>query len=250
MHLVLHNALGHAAKWGLVGRNICDVVTPPRIPRAEITPLAPDEVRSLLAAVQADLKLDSLCSLTVTSRLRLGEVLGLHWQDVDLVEGSIRVRRQLQRVAGIGVVELEPKSSTSRRLVRLTPVGTAALKRQRVRVKEMRLLTGETWDERDLVFPNTIGRPLEPRAVEKRFTDFLENAGLPRIRFHDLRHSAATLLFSLGTHPKVVQEILGHSGIGITMNLYTHHMPVLHDEAMRQLGQLLAPEHPPAAARG
>ena len=126
-------------------------------------------------------------------------MLGLHWQDIDLVEGSLRVRRPLQRVAGMGLMELEPKSSTSRRLVRLTPVRTAALKRQRVRVKEMRKLIGETGDERDLVFPSTIGGPLEPRAVKKRFTDFLEKAGLPRIRLHDLRHSSTPTTCPIST---------------------------------------------------
>lgn len=244
MHTVLHNALGHAVKWGLVGRNVSDIATPPRVPRSDIKPLSAGEVRQLLSAVRDDHWLDSLCTLTVTTGLRLAEVLGLRWGDVDMTAGTLRVRRQIQRVAGLGLIELEPKSATSRRLIRLTPVGVAALKRQRVRTMEMRLAAGDRWDEHDLVFPNSLGRPKEARAIEKRFVDLLAKAGLPRVRFHDLRHSAATLLFSLGTHPKVVQEILGHSGIGITMNLYTHHMPVLHDEAMANLGQLLAEQQP------
>jgi integrase len=115
----------------------------------------------------------------------------------------------------------------------------AALKAHRARQAEARLLAGPAWQDRDLVFPNEIGAPFNPIRLTRRFLRLLETAELPRVRFHDLRHGTASLLLSLGEHPKVVQELLGHSTIGITMDLYSHVAPTLQESAIDRLGKLL-----------
>lgn len=208
-------------------------------PATHISPLDADQATRLLEATLSNPWLDFIVALALTTRMRLGELIGLRWSDVDLAGGLIQVKRQIHRVPAHGLIELEPKSVSSSRVIKLTAMGAAALQRQSIRVKEMRLLAGPAWQEHDLVHPNSLGKPREPRSVEHRFVNALAELGLPRVRFHDLRHSAATLLLKGGIHPKVVQEILGHSHISVTMNLYTHYLPVLHEEAMTRLDTIL-----------
>ena len=171
--------------------------------------------------------------------MRQGELLGLKWQDVDLEMGVVRVRRALQRLRRVGFVEVEPKSATSRRAARLVPLAVTALRRHRARQLEERLQAGTAWEDRDLVFCTEHGRPLTHTTVLRAFWRLLDEAQLPRIRFHDLRHSTATLLLAQGTHPKIVQELLGHSSISLTLDTYSHVLPHLQLEATARLQQLL-----------
>jgi integrase len=122
---------------------------------------------------------------------------------------------------------------------KLTPIAVATLRAHRARQAESRLLAGPAWQDRDLVFSDEIGAPFSPIRLSRRFHRLLERAGLPRVRFHDLRHGTASLLLALGEHPKVVQELLGHSTIGITMDLYSHVAPTLQESAIERLGRLL-----------
>lgn len=241
IHEVLHNALADATAWGLVPRNVADLASPPRVPEQEQHALTPEQARRLLAAVQGT-QLDCIVSLALTTGMREGELLGLRWSAVDLEAGVLRVSRQLQRVARQGILESEPKTKRSRRPLLLTPIGIKALERQREMVEGMRLAAGPRWEECDLVHPNRYGRPLETSRLWTRFDKVRTELGLPDVRFHDLRHSTATLLLSLGIHPKVVQEILGHSQIGITLDLYSDHVPAMHSDAMERLNGLLEHE--------
>jgi len=242
LHRVLHRALRDAVRWNLTPRNVCDLVDPPRVPRRREQWLDVDQARRLLAAAAGD-PLEALFVLALTTGMRQSELLGLKWEDVDLANGTLRVRRALQRVPGQGFVETEPKSATSRRQIALTPLGLAALKRHRAQQNEQRLAAGPAWENHELVFCNGVGRPIEHTNLLRRsYWPLLERAGLPRIRFHDLRHSTASLLGSLNVPAKIIQEVMGHSQISVTMDVYAHTMPGMQADAMSKLNALLLAE--------
>lgn len=243
MHMVLHNALKVAVLWRLRPWNPADAVSPPRAPKPEHTRLNAEQAIRLLSLLPGD-PLDCLVTLALTTGLREAELLGLRWSDVDLPCRTVYVRRQVQRIQGVGWVESEPKSKTSRRAVALTEIGARALARQRDRVRELREaaeLLGHEWDDRDLVHPNGRGRPIERQNLLRRWKRFLEIHGLPAMTIHELRHSAATLLLALKVPLKTVQEILGHSQISTTADIYGGEVVPLHQEAMAQLDALLSP---------
>ena len=242
IHEVLHNALQRAVATRRLTSNACDAVIPPRVSKERLLTLTPDLAVEMLVRVKGD-PIECPVTLALTTGLREAEILGLKWGDVDLEEGTIQVARQVQRVKGQGIQEFEPKSSTSRRSVALTPQGRESLERQRVRVAGLHLAAGERWDERDLVHPNRLGRPIEAGNFYRRWKRFFVEMGLDDLRFHDLRHSVATLLRRLKVPIRDVQEILGHSSIKVTSDLYTHEVPDSQREAMERLGALLRPDN-------
>jgi integrase len=244
VHRVLHRALGQALRWGVVATNVCDTVDPPKVVRTEIRALNPDEARRLLLAAEGD-PLEALYVLALTTGAREGELLALKWADIDLEQGSLQIRRTIGRVRGQGFVESEPKSAKGRRHIALAPTATDALRRHRERQFAERLAAGLVVAGDSLVFCNGVGRPIEPQNLLYRsFRSVLKRAGLPPMRFHDLRHSAASLLLSMGAHPKVVQELLGHSQISLTLDTYSHVLPGLQRQAVDDLGALLATDRP------
>jgi len=238
-HRLLHRAFEDAVKWGLLGRNPCDLVDPPHAPRPAIQPLTLDEVRALLTAC-ADDPLGPLVTLAVFTGMRLGELLGLQWGDIDWERGEVRVVRAIQRVTGRGLVVVEPKTATSRRSIPLPPQALEALRLQRRRQLEQRLAAGPAWADGDWVFTTRVGTPLDPADVTHDYQQLLARAGLSHRRFHDLRHTTATLLLTDGVHPKVVASLLGHSTIQLTLDTYSHVTPGLAREAADRLGALVA----------
>ena len=238
IHRVLHRALVQAVRWNLVARNVCDLVDPPRVSRREVRPLDAEQSRRFLTAAESD-PFHALYVLAITTGMRQGELLGLRWSDLDLEAGALSVRRTAGRVRNLGIREDGPKTEKGRRSIRLTRAAVAALRANRVRQNEERLRAGGAWQDRDLVFPNAIGGPFNSLTLLRRFYRLLDSASLPRVRFHDLRHGTASLLLALGEHPKVVQELLGHSTIGITMDLYSHVAPSLQEATIERLGRLL-----------
>jgi len=207
------------------------------VERYEIKPLTPVEARAFLAAVKGD-RLEALYSVALTMGLRQGEALGLRWSDVDLDIGSLRIEKQLQRVGGeLQLVEL--KTRLRRRALLMPASIVASLREHRRRQLEDRLAAGGSWLESGLVFTAADGKPLEGSTVTRHFHDHLERAGLPQRRFHDLRHSCATLLLVQGVSPRVVMDVLGHSDIGMTMNTYSHVIPELRRDAADRMDDLL-----------
>jgi integrase len=179
--------------------------------------------------------------VALTTGLRQGELLALRWADVDLEGRRLAVRGSLHRPAGGGWTVEEPKTTRSRRPVVLAPLAVRALVAHRCRQGAERRAAGPRWADHDLVFPNRVGRPLaNQNLISRDFRPLLERLGLPRIRFHDLRHTAATLLLEAGVHPKVVSELLGHADVGTTLDLYSHVSPAMHAAAAQALGELLA----------
>lgn len=237
-HRVLKRALRQAVRWNLIGRNPCDGATPPRPDRSEMHPLTQEQVSTLLEATREHPD-HALYVLAVTTGMRQGELLGLAWSDVDLDAGHLRVRRALQRQRGKGLVFTEPKTARSRRTIHLSRAAVAALREHRRQQNAERLRLGPAWQDHDLVFPRADGTPRCPTQTTKAFQRALTAAGLPRVRFHDLRHTAATLLLSAGTHPKVVSEMLGHATITLTLDTYSHLLPTMHEQAAAAMDRML-----------
>lgn len=223
-HRVIHAALEQAARDGLIGRNVASLVSPPKVPDAEMITLSAPQVRALLATAEGD-KHEALIVLAVTSGLRQGELLGLKWADVDLDAGTLTVRRSLAPVASGELIFQEPKTARSRRTITLTRMAIAALKAHRVRQAEERL-RAIGWEPRDMVFPDAIGRPQHPSNVSLDWRALRGRAGLPAsFRFHDLRHTAASLALAAGVPITTVSEMLGHKTTAITLSIYAHAVP-------------------------
>ncbi len=224
---VLRTALHRAERDGLVSRNAAALAESPRLERQEMKSFTPDQARTFQQAIKGDPE-EALYLVTLDAGLRQGEVLGLRWEDVDLAASVIRVNRALQRVEG-KLVLVDVKSKTSRRAIRLGAVAAQALRQHHARQSDE---SGRvTWLPFGLVFTGAHGLPLDGTALTKRFQSLLKAAGLPRLRFHDLRHSSASLLLSQHIPARVVMERLGHSTITLTMNTYSHVIAELNQEA-------------------
>lgn len=241
MHGVLRNALNHAVRWNYVSRNPAALVDKPRSESFEIQPLNREEARQFLDAIRGH-RLEALYTVALTMGLRQGEALGLRWRDVDLAMGYIRVNRQLQRVNHkYELVEL--KTRRSQRPLAIPPAIVASLVAHKQRQEDERRAAKLRWHDTELVFARPDGYPLSGSVITHTFQELLEKAGLPRRRFHDLRHSCATLLLAQGVSPRVVMEILGHSQISLTMNTYAHVLPEMGRDAANRMSALIGGEN-------
>jgi integrase len=234
----LRTALNQAVRWGLVARNAAALVDGPRVAAYEIRPFDPAEARQFLSAVKGH-RLEALYSVALAMGLRQGEALGLRWSDVDLELGYLRINKQLQRVDGRFEL-VEPKTTRSRRTLVMPPLVIASMLVHRERQLSERAAEPRVSNGLDLVFTRPDGSPLDGTVVTHEFHRVLDRAGLPQRRFHDLRHSCASLLLAQGVAARVVMEILGHSQIAITMNTYTHVIPELRQDAARRMESLLS----------
>lgn len=237
---VLYGALAQAERLGLVARNVASLVDPPRNAETEMCVLTPEQVHTLLRAVHGD-RLEALYVVAVSTGMRQGELLALRWRDVDLTGGTLAVRATLQRTKEEGYVLRAPKTKQSQRRITLGAVASSALRAHRARQAAERLALGETWDASiDLVFPNTLGRPMDgTNLLHYHFYPLLKRSGLPRIRFHDLRPTAATLLLGRGVNPKIVSEMLGDASISITLDVYSHVLPAMQAQAAAAMDDAL-----------
>lgn len=239
MHAVIRRALEVAYKWELVPRNVATLAVPPRVKHFEVKPLSQEQTTAFLEAVKAD-RLEALYIIAVALGLRRGEALALRWEDIDLESGTLRVSHTLQNLHGGGWTLAEPKSRNSRRTLGLPKFALAAIRDHRKRQLEEKILAGPQWQDHGFVFTTPAGTPLDGQNFYRRcFKPLLIKAGLPDIRFHDLRHSCASLLLAQGVSPRVIMETLGHSQISLTMNTYSHVMPVLMREAADKMEAIL-----------
>ncbi|HEY4037054.1 MAG TPA: tyrosine-type recombinase/integrase [Ktedonobacteraceae bacterium] len=234
IHAALHKALENAVKWNLISRNVASLVSLPRAEAHEIHPLTSDEIENLVAAAKGHW-LEPILILAVTTGMRRGELLALHWNDVDLERGVLHVRHTVNRLGSYGVVEHDPKTRSSRRKVVLPNVALSMLKDHRLHQDQIKVKAGDNWKAMNLVFTNDFGDFISVDKLLRHFKALLEKAGLPHMRFHDLRHSAATILLTMGVHPKVVQELLGHSTIAMTMDTYSHLLPSMQKDAANKM---------------
>jgi integrase len=239
VHVTLHKALKQAIADGLIPRNATEAVKPPQVRCEEMQPLTAEQVKILFQAAKGD-RLEALYVLAVTAGLRQGELLGLKWDDMDLEVGTLQVRRTLTIAKGSPVLSA-PKTKGSRRTVRLSQMALEALRSHLERQLEEIDQAGGLWRENGLIFASESGSPLSRQHVTShRFKPLLRRAGLPQIRFHDLRHTCATLLLSKNVNPKVVSEMLGHASIAITLDTYSHVLPTMQESAAKAMEDALS----------
>jgi integrase len=239
IHVTLHKALKQAVQDDLIPRNATEAVKAPQVRRQEISPLSAEQVKVLLETACGD-RLKALFVLAIHTGLRQGELLGLKWEDVDLESGILRVRRTLA-ITKSGPMLTAPKTKGSRRSVKLTQGALDALRSHLKRQLQEIDMAGSLWREMGLVFASEIGEPLDRRYLtSRRFKGLLESAGLPAIRFHDLRHTCATLLLSKNVNPKVVSEMLGHATIDIMLDTYSHVLLNMRDQAAAAMEEALS----------
>ncbi|MCX6022161.1 MAG: tyrosine-type recombinase/integrase [Chloroflexi bacterium] len=241
IHAVLRMALEKALKWGLAARNVAKLVDAPSVPRHEVQPLTPDQARQFLDAVK-DNRFEALYMVALSLGLRQAEIFGLRWADMDLDAGTLRVTVSLQRLGGTYRL-VAPKTQKSRRLLSLPNATVAALRAHRVRQRDERQQAGDAWEDwqgTGLVFATATGGPLQGATITQNLHRLLERAGLPRVRFHDLRHTAASLLLAQGVAPRMIMEVLGHNQISTTMDIYAHVMPAAMREAADRMDAMLA----------
>jgi integrase len=235
---VLGRALTQAVKWNLIARNPVDVVDLPRAERPAVMTFTENQARTLLAAVRGD-SAETAYMLALLCGLRRGELLALKWEDVDYDAATLLVHRALERI-GTRLEFVEPKSRSGRRILPLPEPLLKALKAHRARQSATRLSLGPAYDDHGLIFPNSLGRPLEPRAFNRQFKAMLKRAGLPvTLRLHDCRHFAATAMIADGADVRTVAGLLGHADPSLTVRTYAHAVPEAARRAANRMGALI-----------
>jgi integrase len=234
VHFVLHRAIDQAVRWGLVVRNVADLVDIPKLSPTEAAVLTPDQVRAVVRAAQGD-ALEPLMIVALTTGLRRGELIALRWDAVSLDERRLDVTGTMQPN---GVVA-EPKSWSSRRRVPLGDLAINALRSHRAARIEQLIGYGAPWDDHAYVYGDELGRPLAPMTLLRHWYAALAAAGIPRMPFHATRHSAATLMLAAGVSPRVAAERLGHRTAALTLDRYSHVTEGLRHDAARAIDGLL-----------
>ncbi len=237
---LLSMALKKAVVWNLCPRNNAVLTDAIKVPAFKIEPMAPDDARRILEAIRGH-RWEAVFIVALASGMRAGEVLALHWKDVDLKEGILFVRQKLQRQNGKLTLD-EPKSEHSKRYLRLPQVAIQALKAHRSAQNQLKLLAGEKWKGTDFIFTTSIGTPIDICNLDKEWLKILQGAELPRIRIHDLRHGFATLLLAKGANIKTISDALGHSQVSFTLKTYAHVGDALKQEAADKMDQVLGLE--------
>ena len=225
---VLRVALKRALRLEIVSRNVCDMVDSPTVVSRKAVPLSVEQARLLVEHVRGH-RLETLLAMAIVTGMRRGELLGLRWSDVDFERHRLLVLHSVGYIAGYGYVEGEPKTDSGKRWVSFPSFLFQMLKKHRVQQREIQE-TAKKWVEHDLVFPNLSGGYLHPNHMGETFRKLLVEAGLPAIHFHDLRHSAATILLCMGVNIKVIQALLGHSHISTTLEVYGHLVESMQQE--------------------
>jgi len=242
VHGILRNAFNLAVKLGLSTFNPVTLTTPPKHKKREMQVLDETHSQQLLLTIRYSKDHNyALYHLALTTGMRQGELIGLKWEDIDWTNGVLHVRRQLVRCRGGGFRFDEPKTSAGKRALSLGKTIIAILKEHAKQQFQLRDNAGDRWTDHDLVFTTTVGTPMDHTKLLKDFKKHLQQAGLPDIRFHDLRHTAASLMLNSGIPMIVVAKRLGHSKPSTTMDIYGHFIPSMQKEVADKLDDLITP---------
>jgi integrase len=241
-HGVVHRGLEQAVRWRLVSVNVADLVDPPRRERSEMQALDSVEAARVLEAGRADDDLNALWWLALTVGMRMGELIALRWDSVDLEAGTLRVVASMIRVSGQEARLAEPKTNRSRRQITLSRGALEALRQHRQHQAATSLAAGQPVARSSFVFRRGAAdpRPLSVTTLWKRWHRLLKRAGVRAVRFHDARHTAASLLLGRGVHPKVVSEMLGHATVAMTLDVYSHVTPAMSRQAADTMDDLFS----------
>ena len=238
LHRVLREALGHAVKWGIIARNVADATSPPKKQQKQMEMWDVPTIIDFLELSHGT-RFGHIHEFAVLTGLRRSEICGLKWESVDLEAGSLSVVATLQRIKGHGLVTGTPKTKRSRRTVDLAPETIDLLRTIRGGQMAQQLEYGSVWQNTGYVFTDFDGSPLAPDWLSKDFCGLVRAHGLPQLTFHGLRHAFATLGLKAGISPKVVSEALGHSSVGITLDIYSHVLPNMQNELSQAVANLL-----------
>jgi integrase len=240
VHNILHSSLDKAVRYGLIIFNPTHGATLPKYSHDEMKVLDVDQVTQFLVAAQ-DSPNYPLFHLAITTGMRMGELFGLNWDDVLWNSGVIHIQRQKQYVPGEGCSFVDPKTKAGRRTVKLGEGSLDVLRHHMQNQRYQKERVGERWHDLNLIFPNSIGGPGDASNIRLDLNRILEKAGLPRVRFHDLRHTAASLLLNHKIPVIVVSKMLGHSKPSVTLDIYAHVFHDMQDEASIVMDQLVTP---------
>ncbi|PWB55366.1 MAG: hypothetical protein C3F13_04545 [Anaerolineales bacterium] len=239
-HTLLHSSLEFAVKMGTIPRNPASYAKPPKAPEKEMQILNETQANQFLVSA-LEHRWSALFHLAMVTGMRQMELLGLKWEDLDWLRQTIKVERQLVRTNGKNVEFSTPKTKFGKRSLKLAGNDIQVLRRHSERQQALRVKAGKKWVENGLIFTNSVGGPINPRNLLREFTTLLAAAGLPRIRFHDLRHTAASLMLNHGIPPLIVSRRLGHSRVSITLDIYGHLIPGMQTEAASLISDLVTP---------
>ncbi len=240
VHATLHAAFNQAVREGYLGRNPVNAVERPNVERVEFQILDESQARRLLFAASRS-PFETIFYLALTTGMRKGELLGLQWSDLDEVKGILHIQRQLQQIPRKGSFLVPTKTRAGRRMINLGQGTLSQLKAHRERQQKLKATAGEQWQEHDLIFTTGIGTFLDQSRVSKEFKSLLKSAGLPSIRFHDLRHTSISFLLGMGTPVNAVQHRAGHSKASVTTDVYGHSLDVSQKEAAEKMEELVTP---------
>jgi len=240
VHVTLHCAFAQAIKEGILGRNPLDAVERPRVETTHFQILTEDQARQFLIAASGSPN-EAIFYLALITGMRKGELLGLKWSDVDWDKGILLIQRQLQQAGSKSAVLAPPKTRAGRRAIKLGAGALAQLDAHRKRQELVKAVAGENWKENDLIFTSSIGTFTDQSKVSKEFKRILKNAGLPDIRFHDLRHTSISFLLDVGTPVNTVQVRAGHSKASVTVDIYGHALVHSQEEAAERIEELVTP---------
>lgn len=245
IHNLLHDALELAVKSGKITRNVSEATTLPRKQPKQINPLSKEDEIKFLETASAD-RLGIAFIISLATGMRLGELLALRWSSVDILNGNIKVKQALVRVKIFdddnnyksNLIFQDPKTKAGIRNIPIPPNVHILLKAHRINQSKEKLLLGEKYQDMDLVFCTIVGTPIEPRNFNRKFQQLLKKSGLEKTNIHALRHTYATRLLELNEHPKVVQELLGHSTIAVTLDTYSHVFPEIKQAAADKINDI------------
>jgi integrase len=240
VHVILHCALKQAVREGLLGRNPVDAVDRPRVEPTENQILTEEQARQLLTVATASIY-ETVFYLALVSGMRKGELLGLKWSDLDLAKGTIHVQRQLQCLNPGGYVLVPPKTKAGKRPIKLGQGMLGKLEKHRKDQELLKAAAGDKWQENNLIFTSSIGTFMDQSRISKEFKRLLTKAGLPDLRFHDLRHTSLSLLLENGTPVNTVQQRAGHSKASVTVDIYGHAMSGSQNLAADTIDELVTP---------
>jgi integrase len=238
LHTTLHSGLKHAVKMGLIGRNPTDATIPPRPETKEMKFLDESQINQFLLAARHN-RNEVLFHLAIATGMRQSELLGLKWSDLDWQKKTLTVQRQAKRKDRQNGYFAPLKTKAGCRTIVLGEKTIEKMREHLNRQEDERIKVGDKWENNNLIFPSTIGTPLDQFNLYRSFKGLLHEAGLPDIRFHDLRHTAASLMLNHGVPAIIVSKRLGHAKVSITLDIYGHLMPEMQNEAAEMIDDLI-----------
>ncbi len=240
IHHVLHRSLNLAVETGMIERNPASYAHPPKKPTVEMSILDESQASHFMISIIGH-RWEALFRLDLVTGMRQMEILGLKWTDLDWLRLTVRIERQLVRPDGHGVKFIEPKTKSGKRVIDLDETTIKLLRDHYECQQQERVEAGEKWQEFGLIFTSSIGTPIDSSDLRREFYKLLKEAGLPRIHFHGLRHTAASLMLNHGVPAIIVSKRLGHARVSITEDIYAHALPTMQAEAAKLISDLITP---------